>query len=143
MEDKDDRQHFSLKGIMDSEKKKSKKKRKRKEKEEEMVDDNFNVDLKDSRFDALFTSHHFAVDPSDPQYRLDQCTNSLYYSSVNRGSLVRRILHQSTQPVIKLRLRLLFRCYLQVSPIMINPNIHFLTCLVSDAVTFVLLTEIR
>ena len=87
MEDKDDRQHFSLKGIMDSEKKKSKKKQKRKEKEE-MVDDNFNVDLKDSRFDALFTSHHFAVDPSDPQYRYDQCTNSRYHSSVNLSSLV-------------------------------------------------------
>lgn len=68
MDEKDDRQHFSLKGIMENEKK-SKKKRKRKAKDEEVVDDNFNVDLEDSRFDALFTSHHFAVDPSDPQYR--------------------------------------------------------------------------
>ena len=72
MEDRDDRQHFSLKGIMDNEKKKSKRKRKRKANEEKIVDDNFNVDLKDSRFDALFTSHHFAVDPSDPQYRYDE-----------------------------------------------------------------------
>ena len=68
MEDKDDRQHFSLKGIMDSEKKENKKRQRGKEKEEEIVDD-FNVDLKDSRFDALFTSYHFAVDPSDPQFR--------------------------------------------------------------------------
>ncbi|KAL9958924.1 hypothetical protein ACROYT_G036001 [Oculina patagonica] len=68
MDEKDDRRHFSLKGIMENEKK-SKKKRKRKAKDEEIVDDNFNVDLEDSRFDALFTSHHFAVDPSDPQYR--------------------------------------------------------------------------
>lgn len=68
MDEKDDRQHFSLKGIMEKEKK-SKKKRKRKAKDEEIVEDNFNVDLQDSRFDALFTSHHFAVDPSDPQYR--------------------------------------------------------------------------
>lgn len=68
MDEKDDRRHFSLKGIMENEKK-SKKKRKRKAKDEEVVDDNFNVDLEDSRFDALFTSHHFAVDPSDPQYR--------------------------------------------------------------------------
>ena len=66
MEDKDDKHHFSLKGIMDNEKK-SKKQKKRREKE--IVNDDFNVDLKDSRFDALFTSHHFAVDPSDPQYR--------------------------------------------------------------------------
>lgn len=91
MEDKDDRQHFSLKGIMDSEKKKSKKKRKRKAKEEEMVDDNFNVDLKDSRFDALFTSHHFAVDPSDPQYRYDECINSPNNSSDNLSFVGRGI----------------------------------------------------
>lgn len=77
MEDKEDRQHFSLKGIIDSEKTKSKKKRKRKAKEEEMVDDNFNVDLDDSRFDALFTSHHFAVDPSDPQYRKTKAMESI------------------------------------------------------------------
>lgn len=91
MEDKDDRQHFSLKGIMDSEKKKSTKKRKRKAKEEEMVDDNFNVDLKDSRFDALFTSHHFAVDPSDPQYRYDERISSPNNSSDNLSFVGRGI----------------------------------------------------
>jgi len=77
MDEKDDRQHFSLKGIMENEKK-SKKKRKRKAKDEEVVDDNFNVDLEDSRFDALFTSHHFAVDPSDPQYRYEEWPKSPY-----------------------------------------------------------------
>ena len=77
MDEKDDRRHFSLKGIMENEKR-SKKKRKRKTKDEEVVDDNFNVDLEDSRFDALFTSHHFAVDPSDPQYRYDDCSKSPY-----------------------------------------------------------------
>ena len=66
MDDKDDKHHFSLKGIMDNEKKTKKQKKRR---EKEIVNDDFNVDLKDSRFDALFTSHHFAVDPSDPQYR--------------------------------------------------------------------------
>lgn len=66
MDDKDDKHHFSLKGIMDNEKKTKKQKKRR---EKEIVNDDFNMDLKDSRFDALFTSHHFAVDPSDPQYR--------------------------------------------------------------------------
>lgn len=79
MDEKDDRRHFSLKGIMENEKK-NKKKRKRKAKDEEIVDDNFNVDLEDSRFDALFTSYHFAVDPSDPQYRYDESTKSPYYA---------------------------------------------------------------
>lgn len=66
---------------MESEKK-NKKKRKRKAKDEEVVDDDFNVDLQDSRFDALFTSHHFAVDPSDPQYRYDDYIKSPYHAQV-------------------------------------------------------------
>jgi len=83
MDEKDDRQHFSLKGIMENEKK-SKKKRKRKAKDEEVVDDNFNVDLEDSRFDALFTSHHFAVDPSDPQYRKTKAMETIIEERQNR-----------------------------------------------------------
>ena len=70
MEDKEDKHHFSLKGIMDNEKK-NKKQKKRKGKE--IVNDDFNVDLKDSRFGALFTSHHLAVNPSDQQYRCVVC----------------------------------------------------------------------
>ena len=86
MDDKDDRQHFSLKGILENEKPR-KKKRKRKLKESQAMEDNFNVNLEDSRFDALFTSHHFAVDPSDPQYRYSRLTFSLkcsYFSVITR-----------------------------------------------------------
>ncbi|XP_074628281.1 ESF1 homolog [Acropora palmata] len=81
MDDKDDKHHFSLKGIMDNEKK-TKKQKKRKEKE--IVNDDFNVDLKDSRFDALFTSHHFAVDPSDPQYRKTKGMESILQERMRR-----------------------------------------------------------
>ena len=67
MEDSDDRQHFSLKGIMEAEK--NTKKRKKKEKAMQIAEDNFQIDVRDSRFNALYTSHHFAVDPSDPQFK--------------------------------------------------------------------------
>lgn len=81
MDDKDDKHHFSLKGIMDNEKKTKKQKKRR---EKEIVNDDFNMDLKDSRFDALFTSHHFAVDPSDPQYRKTKGMESILQERMRR-----------------------------------------------------------
>ncbi|XP_015772137.1 PREDICTED: ESF1 homolog [Acropora digitifera] len=81
MDDKDDKHHFSLKGIMDNEKKTKKQKKRR---EKEIVNDDFNVDLKDSRFDALFTSHHYAVDPSDPQYRKTKGMESILQERMRR-----------------------------------------------------------
>lgn len=64
MDEKDDCWYFSLKGIMENEKK-SKKKWKRKVKDEEVVDDNFNVDLEDFCFDVLFILYYFVVDLLD------------------------------------------------------------------------------
>ncbi len=71
------KQHFNFKSIVRAEKG-SKKKRKRKhldeEEEESQGVDTFKVNVKDERFKALFESHHFAPDPSAPQYRLVYCT---------------------------------------------------------------------
>ena len=67
MDEDDNRQHFSLRGIMDAEKKS--KKRKKRGRETQAAQDNFEIDVGDSRFNALYTSHHFAVDPSHPQYK--------------------------------------------------------------------------
>ena len=67
MDEEDNKRHFSLKKILENEKK-SKKKNKRKD--DDVTEDTFQVNVKDPRFDALYTSHHFALDPSDPQFRL-------------------------------------------------------------------------
>ena len=67
MDENDDRQHFSLKRIMENEKKK--KKRKKKKKEDENKEDTFSVNVDDPRFSALYSSHLFAIDPSDPQFK--------------------------------------------------------------------------
>ena len=69
MDDKEDKQHFSLKSIIANEKRKKKPKNKAKRNPEETVEDNFEINVNDSRFDALFTSHKFAPDPSDPQFK--------------------------------------------------------------------------
>jgi len=77
MDDSDNKQHFSLKKIMEAESEsKGKKKRKNRKAKEtgnetgasQIVDD-FQVNVADSRFGALFSSHLYNVDPSDPNFK--------------------------------------------------------------------------
>ncbi|KAF0036966.1 hypothetical protein F2P81_009840 [Scophthalmus maximus] len=55
----------------------SKRKRKRLMKSEEPLDDHFQVDVTDPRFQAMFTSHLFNLDPSHPSYKRTRATQSL------------------------------------------------------------------
>lgn len=57
----------------------SKKKRKKllKKGEEPQQDDDFQVDVQDPRFQAMFTSHLFNLDPSHPSYRKTKATESI------------------------------------------------------------------
>lgn len=58
---------------------KSKRKRlsKRKSVQGEAKKDDFEVDVKDPIFGALFTSHHCNIDPADPHYRRTKGTEAL------------------------------------------------------------------
>ena len=67
MDDKEEKRHFSMKEIMDNEKK-TKKKRKGKLKTAENIDQ-FEIDVHDTRFSALFNSPDYILDPSDPQFK--------------------------------------------------------------------------
>ncbi|XP_063229279.1 ESF1 homolog isoform X2 [Bacillus rossius redtenbacheri] len=66
--------HFNFKAIQEQEtESKKKKKRKKKLKKNTAVADvqdnaDFEVNVKDDRFSALFNSHHFNIDPADPHY---------------------------------------------------------------------------
>ncbi|KAL0266630.1 UNVERIFIED_CONTAM: hypothetical protein PYX00_009121 [Menopon gallinae] len=78
--------HFSLKKIEESEntsKKKFKKGKKRKAEPEVPVDD-FKIDVNDERFSALYTSHHFNIDPTDPQYKPTKATKELIEEKLRR-----------------------------------------------------------
>ncbi|KAF3688172.1 ESF1 -like protein ABT1-associated protein [Channa argus] len=57
----------------------SKKKRKKllKKSEEPLEDDDFQVNVQDPRFQAMFTSHLFNLDPSHPSYRKTKATESI------------------------------------------------------------------
>lgn len=81
------KKHFNMKQIEENatmSKSKRKRLNKRKNAQEEMKEDDFEVDVKDPRFAALFTSHHFNIDPADPHYRKTKGTESLIKEKLKR-----------------------------------------------------------
>lgn len=74
-EEDDGRHHFSLKKLLEENQQSRNKKRKRKaenkkaQKEGKTDGDDFQVDLTDPRFSALYDSHHYNVDPTDPHFK--------------------------------------------------------------------------
>lgn len=92
------KKHFNMKKIEENATMtKSKRKRlgKKNNAQEEAKEDDFEVDVKDSRFVALFTSHHFNIDPTDPHYRKTKGTEALISEKlkrkVNNESLVKDV----------------------------------------------------
>ncbi|XP_070171062.1 ESF1 homolog [Polyergus mexicanus] len=86
-QDEDGKKHFNMKQIEENATM-SKSKRKRLNKktnvQEEIKDDDFEVNVKDPRFAALFTSHHFNIDPADPHYRKTKGTEALVSEKLKR-----------------------------------------------------------
>ncbi|KAK4240558.1 Pre-rRNA-processing protein esf1 [Achaetomium macrosporum] len=67
-------EHFDMKEIMRAEKQKGKKKKKGKKGADDQggLQEDFNMDVEDSRFKAVFENHEFAIDPSNPKYKATQ-----------------------------------------------------------------------
>ncbi|XP_076638892.1 ESF1 homolog isoform X2 [Colletes latitarsis] len=86
-EDGDGKQHFNMKKIEENAtmtKSKQKRLNKKKNGQDQIVEDNFEVNVQDSRFSALFTSHHFNIDPADPHYRKTKGTEALIKEKLKR-----------------------------------------------------------
>lgn len=87
-QDEDGKEHFNMKKIEENATmSKSKRKRlskKKKNAQEETKEDNFKVNVKDPRFTALFTSHHYNMDPADPHYRKTKGTEALVNEKLKR-----------------------------------------------------------
>ncbi|XP_068088564.1 ESF1 homolog isoform X2 [Hyperolius riggenbachi] len=64
----DDRKHFNYDKIVEQQNLSRSKKKKLKNKED-LVEDEFQINVEDSRFQALYTSHLYNVDPSDPSFK--------------------------------------------------------------------------
>jgi hypothetical protein len=70
LDDDDGVRHFDMSRIVKAEKKAKKhNKKKRREAAEELKGDNFEMDVADPRFNALFDSHEYAIDPSNAKFR--------------------------------------------------------------------------
>ncbi|XP_076282548.1 ESF1 homolog isoform X1 [Lasioglossum baleicum] len=82
----DDKRHFNMKKIEElATMTKSKQKRLSKKRNgQPMQEDNFEVNVQDPRFNALFTSHHYNIDPADPHYRKTKGTEALIKEKLKR-----------------------------------------------------------
>lgn len=67
-EDEDSKKHFNYNKIVEHQNL-SKKKKKQLMKKKELIEDDFEVNVSDARFQAMYTSHLFNLDPSDPNFK--------------------------------------------------------------------------
>ncbi|CAH2255544.1 ESF1 homolog [Pelobates cultripes] len=64
----EDKKHFNYDKIVEQQNL-SKKKRKQLQRKEGLLEDDFQINVEDTRFQALYTSHLYNVDPSDPSFK--------------------------------------------------------------------------
>lgn len=75
-DEEEDRRHFNYDKIVEQQNLSKKKKKKLIKKQELLGKDNFQVDVTDPRFRAIYSSHHFNLDPSDPGFKKTNATQS-------------------------------------------------------------------
>ncbi|KAM6280593.1 ESF1 homolog isoform 1-T2 [Porphyrio hochstetteri] len=84
MDDEDDsRKHFNYKKIVEQQNL-SKKKKKLLMKKNELVEDDFQVNVADTRFQAMFTSPLFNLDPSDPNFKKTKAVEKILEEKARR-----------------------------------------------------------
>lgn len=88
LDEDDGKAHFSLKKIQEAESitKKSKRKKKLKQKmmEQKQALPDFEINVNDDRFSALYTSHLYNIDPSDPNYKKTKNMEKLIQEKLKR-----------------------------------------------------------
>lgn len=91
LDDDDGKAHFSLKKIQEreNESKTSKKRRKKlkkskQNKESKPIEDDFQIDVADNRFAAIYSSHLFNIDPTDSHYRKTKGMETLIHEKLKR-----------------------------------------------------------
>ncbi|KAJ7341634.1 hypothetical protein JRQ81_005969 [Phrynocephalus forsythii] len=82
-EEEDERQHFNYDKIVEQQNL-SKKKKKLLMKKKELVTDDFQVNVADARFQAMYTSHLFNLDPSDPNFKKTKAVEKILEEKARR-----------------------------------------------------------
>ncbi|RMC07884.1 hypothetical protein DUI87_15355 [Hirundo rustica rustica] len=84
MDDEDDsRKHFNYKKIVEQQNL-SKRKKKLLMKRKELLEDDFQVNVADTRFQAMFTSPLFNLDPSDPNFKKTKAVEKILEEKARR-----------------------------------------------------------
>ncbi|XP_063172422.1 ESF1 homolog [Candoia aspera] len=82
-EDEDERRHFNYDKIVEQQNL-SKKKQKLLMKKKELLTDDFQVNVADARFQAMYTSHLFNLDPSDPNFKKTKAVQKILEEKARR-----------------------------------------------------------
>ncbi|KAK2909251.1 hypothetical protein Q8A67_005088 [Cirrhinus molitorella] len=86
MDDDEDskHKHFNYDKIVEQQNLSKKKRKKLLKSNTPLEEDNFQVDVHDPRFQAMFTSHLYNLDPSDPAYKKTKATQSILEEKLKR-----------------------------------------------------------
>ncbi|KAL3872948.1 hypothetical protein ACJMK2_036117 [Sinanodonta woodiana] len=86
MDDEVDKRHFKLENLVqDKETKKKRKKKKDAAQAKKSIDADFQVDVKDERFTAVYNSHLFNIDPSAPEFKRTKGMEALIEEKLKRS----------------------------------------------------------
>ncbi|XP_026568605.1 ESF1 homolog [Pseudonaja textilis] len=83
MDEEEERSHFNYDKIVEQQNL-SKRKKKLLMKKEELVTDDFQVNVDDARFQAMYTSHLFNLDPSDPNFKKTKAVQKILEEKARR-----------------------------------------------------------
>ncbi|XP_077138680.1 ESF1 homolog [Ranitomeya variabilis] len=79
----DDRKHFNFDKIVEQHNL-SRSKMKKLKKKDKLEEDDFQINVEDSRFHAMYTSHLYSVDPSDPNFKKTKAMDKVLEEKARR-----------------------------------------------------------
>ncbi|KAG8443880.1 hypothetical protein GDO86_009177 [Hymenochirus boettgeri] len=82
-DDEEDRKHFNYDKIVEQQNL-SKRKKKQLQKKQELLEDEFQINVEDTRFQAMYTSHLYNIDPSDPNFKKTKAMNRVLEEKAKR-----------------------------------------------------------
>lgn len=95
-EEEDSKKHFNYDKIVEHQNL-SKKKKKKLMKKKELLEDDFEVNVSDTRFQAMYTSHLFNLDPSDPNFKKTKAMEKILEEKARQRERKEELLTQAVE----------------------------------------------